>query len=140
MTIADKLLEIGLTCPCGGRAEMFDYQENEHSPIVDYIECCDCGASTGVIVDHALTAWLVLTGGPVPEGILPPLCTYVLRFWRDKAAAVAEYKYYNGQYGWWTMHSESMPHIWSSWWWIERNPDTIRKWLSQPWEKENEDV
>jgi len=73
MTITDKLLAEGLTCPCGGRVDIVEFKiQHEIVPI-----CAECGGGFAVAFNEnhtleLLAAWLVLTGGPVPGSVKPP--------------------------------------------------------------------
>jgi hypothetical protein len=70
MTVLDRLLEIGLKCPCCkgevyiSRLETVDYR----------VRCamCRCRGDLSHNEINAITSWLILTGGPVPGEIPPP--------------------------------------------------------------------
>ena len=126
MTILDKLLEVGLKCPCGGKVEIF-YPENGVEKDLDiYCETCSANIGPGMSTLDALTAWLVLTGGPVPGKIKPPASVDVLSTdLGDVVVFVNDHWYYA---------LDKVPFRCDNsdrWYFIDRNPDIIRAWLEE---------
>ena len=70
MTVLEKLLEVGLTCPVCGSEVYLSRQDT----VAFRVRCsmCRCrGDLTHIDID-AFVSWIVLTGGPFTRYILPP--------------------------------------------------------------------
>jgi hypothetical protein len=129
MTILDKLLEVGLKCPCGGKVRVF--QQPTFDTNIE-VFCGTCHAATGVYKSSidALTAWDVLTGGPVPGEVRPPRSCEVLGVWSDGQRILVSWwgdswHYDNGH----LTITIKRPDI--GWYFIDRNPAVIRSWLEE---------
>lgn len=128
MTIADKLLESGLHCPCGGACRVND----------NIVYCTVCGGQTdqyGSII-AALTAWLILTGGPVPGEVLPPVNVAI---WMDfPGDVISEAGQYCGDVyipNWDGGTGAIFPEP-LRWWFLERTESIIRPWLESEWRED----
>jgi len=79
VTTIDKLLEVGLVCPCGGKATHEFFDRGTHD--VDFfIRCIGCGYEfCGSDYIEVIARLLVLTGGPISGSIPPPdvKCRYL---------------------------------------------------------------
>jgi hypothetical protein len=134
MTILDKLIEVGLKCPCGGPVKIFHYKngvEVHQGSMLD-IYCPTCSANIGPSMStlDALTARLVLTGGPVPGEVRPPRSCEVLGVWSDGQRILVSWwgdswHYDNGH----LTITIKPPDI--GWYFIDRNPAVIRLWLEE---------
>ena len=134
MTVAEKLLELGIRCPCGGEVDVIKYIGD---PLCYGMRCHKCGSMTGEeygeLVEETLTAWLILTGGPVPGEVPPPM-------WSDRATVAVFLVdaggvacYMNGT-GWrYAVDLAQCNTPGSDWYFIDRDESIIRPWLESEW-------
>ena len=108
MTVLDKLLEIGWSCPCGGETEVTHNTTMGHY----WMACKRCGTISIQYATYldALTAWCVLTGGPFDARVKPP--KEVMRDWTDVGADDSTW-FFRPKY---------------------RTGSVIRPWLESKWE------
>jgi len=124
MTVAEYLAD-HLRCPCGGELSIawslvgLNYCD---------VDCRDCGAHMlqETTID-ALTAWLLLTGGPIPPDVNPPH-----RVPREKRAREILYESGISTQGvdW---QVDNMVAAIVGWYFRadERTPEIIRPWIEQ---------
>lgn len=137
MTRTDKLLDIGLRCPCGGKV----YHRYELNGWEESLYCTNCvdiryryriGGWTTEKKVAMLTDWFVLTGGPIPGEIHPPndlecpgtsICVLSkghLIYWESKPS-----RWIHIPSNWPTNDPDE------GWYFLDRNPEIIRPWLEE---------
>lgn len=139
MTVLDKLLKFGLRCPCGG--EVLVMTEPGDPGMLYCSRCYAAHPPEFESMLDAMVAWLVLTGGPIPGEVPPPLWKAVID--RDTG------------HRWWYGQDDEFSHdgwdfaedmevyardaaIPVGWYFVKRDLDTIRAWLTSKIEEATE--
>jgi hypothetical protein len=126
MIVAEKLIEVGIQCPCGSRTEIAQINRDQCWRLV-CINGCESLTKLYYSKMELLTAWFILTGGPVPGEIKPPILSYDLSISVILGGIVCYYDHRDNH--WSIPYSNTKVDDHLCWYFVDRSKGIIRPWL-----------